>query len=165
VLAPGAQYHAVMTFTADNLTLHTTLSSNGVPVGPIQDTTLPDSFDDFNVDMLSISSYSQAGQDTSVHTNKDGSTIIYAGSVLAHGVVRKMSFASPLPALQILQVTPGSVQFSSTTNWLYTLERTANLQAWTDVSPPTPGVAGAMTLTDTNPPPGQSFYRVRMDLP
>jgi hypothetical protein len=165
VLAPGAQYRAEMTYTADTTTLHTTLTSNGVPVGPIQDTTLPDSFDDFSVDTFSINSYSQAGQDTSVHTNSDGTTIIYAGSVLAHGTVGKMSFGNPLPVTQILHFAPGGIQFSSTTNWVYTLERTADLQTWTGVTPPTPGAAEAMTLTDTNPPSAQAFYRVRVDLP
>jgi hypothetical protein len=164
-IVTGAHYHAVMTYTADNLTLHTTLSSNGVPVGPIQDTTLDAGFGDFHVDTFSINSYSQAGQDTSVYTNSDGSTVIYAGSVLAHGRVGKMSFGTPLPALNVLAAAPGNVQFSGTTNWIFTLERTADFQSWTDVSPPEPGVEGAMDLTDTNPPPDRAFYRVRADLP
>ena len=171
-LVPGAHYHAVLTYTAANQTLHTTLSSNGVPVGPMQDTQLWDGFGDFSVDTLSINCYSQAGQDTStyIYTNiTDGVTntygVIWAGSVLAHGTVSKMFFANPLPVTQILAATPGGVQFSGTTNWLYTLERTVDFQAWTDVLPPTPGVTGAMVLSDSNAPPDKAFYRVRADLP
>jgi hypothetical protein len=175
-LAPGAQYHAVMTYTAANQTLHTTLSSNNVPVGPIQDTTLYDGFGDFSVDTISINSYSQAGQDTNTYysyfTNTvDGvdvittNGVIFAGSILAHGTVGKMFFASPLPVRQILHAAPGSIQFSGTTNWIYALERTTNFQSWTTVSVPTPGVDGAMTLSDTNPPLDKAFYRVRADQP
>ena len=164
-LSPGVHYHAVMTYTAINQTLHTTLSSNGVPVGPLQDTTLGAGFDDFNVDTISINSYSQAGQDTSVHTNADGSTVIYAGSVLAHGTVGKMSFGTPLPVVNVLAAAPGNVQIGGTTNWIFTLERTADFQSWTEVSVPASGVNGAMTLTDTNPPTDKAFYRVRADLP
>lgn len=175
-LATGAQYYAVMTYTAANQTLHTTLTSNNVPVGPIQDTTLYDGFGDFSVDTISINSYSQAGQDTntyySYYTNTiDGvdyvttNGIIYAGSILAHGTVSKMFFANPLPVTQILNAAPGSIQFSSTTNWIYALERTTNFQSWSTVSLPTPGVDGPMTLADTNPPSDKAFYRVRADLP
>jgi hypothetical protein len=171
-LVPGAHYHTVLTYTADNQTLHTTLSSNGVPVGPMQDSQLWDGFGDFSVDTFSINSYSQAGQDTSIYTQTnyiDGVgypyNVIYAGSVLAHGTVNKIFFSSPLPVTQILAATPGSVQFSSTTNWLYTLERTTDFQSWMDVSAPTLGTIGAMILSDTNAPTGKAFYRIRADQP
>ena len=175
-LAPGALYHAVMTYTAADQTLHTVLSSNGVPVGPIRDTTLYDGFGDFNVDALSINSYSQVGQDTNTYSYTYTNTVdgvehiytnyvVYAGSVLAHGTVSKMFFASPLPVMQILAAAPGGIQFSSTTNWIYTLERTLDFESWTDASPHTPGVEGVMTLSDTTPPPDRAFYRVRADQP
>ena len=164
-LTPGTLYHAVMVYTAENQTLHTTLSSNGVPVGPVQDTTLYDGFGDFSVDTLSINSYSDAGQDLTVYTNSDGSTVIYAGSLLAHGEVHRLLFASPLPVTSIVAGTPGVVGFTGTTNWLYTLERSTNFQSWTEASLPAAGVAGAMTLTDTNPPDESACYRVRASLP
>jgi hypothetical protein len=164
-LAPGALYSAVMIYTADNQTLHTTLSSNGVAAGPVQDTKLYNGFGDFSVDTISINSYSDTGQDTTVNTNSDGSTVVYAGSVLAHGVVNKLFFANPLPVMRVLAAAPGNVQFSSTTNWLYTLERTTNFQSWTGVSPAKPGVQGTLILSDTNAPGGKAFYRVRADHP
>ncbi len=160
----GAVYHFVLIYTADNRTLHTTLTSNGVPVGPIQESKLGDSFGDFNVDTFSINSYSDEGQDTNTYIF-DGFPVDYAGSLLAHGTVSKMFFANPLPVTRVLNAAPGSVQFSSTTNWIYMLERTADFQSWSVVSPATTGSEGSMTLTDTNPPPDKSFYRVRADRP
>ena len=164
-LVPGANYHAVMIYTAADQTLRTALSSNGVPVGPIQDTTLNAGFDDFKVDTISINSYSDAGQDTTVYTNIDGSTVVYAGSVLAHGVVDKIAFGSPLPHTQVLAAAPGQVQFNGATNWVYTLERTADFQSWTEVSASASSWDGVMTLSDTNQPSSRAFYRIRTDLP
>ncbi len=155
-LTTNALYHVVMVYTAANQTLHTTMTADGAPVGPVEDCYLGAGFDDFQVDAVSINSYSDDGQDPS-----------YSGSILAHGTVGQMLFASPLPVtqIQVLAAAPGSVQFGGTTNWIYTLERTADFQSWQDVSLPAAGVAGVMTLSDTNPPPGQAFYRVRADLP
>jgi hypothetical protein len=159
-LAPGALYHAVLIYTADNQTLHTTLSSNGVPVGPLNDNILPAGFDGFNVDTLSINCYTDAGQDTNTYDNID-----YAGSIIAHGTVSQLFFATPLPVTQIITATPGSIQFDSTTNWNYVLERSPDLQSWSDASVVTPGIAGSMTLADTNAPASQAFYRIRADRP
>jgi hypothetical protein len=159
-LVPGARYHAVMVYTADNGTLHTTLSSNGIPIGPIKDTTLTATFGDFNVDTLSVNCYSDAGQDTNVYAGVD-----YAGSIIAHGTVSDLFFATPLPVTKIINALPGSIQFSSATNWNYVLERTVDFQSWTGVSPLTPGVVGILTLSDTNRPPDKAFYRIRADRP
>lgn len=164
-LTPGTLYHAVMVYTAENQTLHTTLSSNGVPAGPVQDTTLYAGFGDFSVDTLSINNYSDAGQDLTAYTNSDGSTVVYAGSLLAHGEVHSLLFASPLPVTRIVAGAPGSVGFNGTTNWFYTLERSTNFQSWTDASLPVAGRAGPMTLTDMNPPTASACYRVRASLP
>ena len=57
------------------------------------------------------------------------------------------------------------VQFSSQSNWLYTLERTADFQSWTNVSPATPGNATNLFLQDTNQPADQAFYRVSAQRP
>jgi hypothetical protein len=159
-LVPGALYHAVLIFTADNQTLRTTLSSNGVPIGPVNGNTLNPTFGDFNVDTLSINCYSDAGQDTNEYFG-----VIYAGSIVAHGSVNNLFFATPLPVTQIITTAPGSIQFSSTTNWNYVLERTADFQSWTGVSPVTTGAEGTLTLSDTNPPMDKVFYRVRADRP
>ncbi len=57
------------------------------------------------------------------------------------------------------------VQFISQTNWLYTLQRTADLQTWTDVSISTFGNGTNLFLQDTKATSDKSFYRVRADLP
>jgi hypothetical protein len=150
----------VLIFTADNQTLRTTLSSNGVPIGPVNGNTLNPTFGDFNVDTLSINCYSDAGQDTNEYFG-----VIYAGSIVAHGSVNNLFFATPLPVTQIITTAPGSIQFSSTTNWNYVLERTADFQSWTGVSLVTIGAEGTLTLSDTNPPMDKVFYRVRADRP
>lgn len=46
------------------------------------------------------------------------------------------------------------------TNRLYDLQRSEDLASWNTISPLTPGSGGTLTFTDTNPPPGQAFYRV-----
>ena len=157
---PGVQYQAVMAYTADSQTLHTTLTSNGIPVGPIEDTILGTNFDDFAVDTFSINSYTEEGQDTN-----DYGGVIYAGSILAHGTVNDLFFENLVPVKQITAISAGNVQFTGTTNWIYTLERSTDFQTWTTVSSPTAGVSGIMTLSDTNPPADKAFYRVRAGLP
>lgn len=59
------------------------------------------------------------------------------------------------------KVTNGwQVEFITRTNQLYVLERSGNLQAWTEVTPLTPDFGQPMVLVDTNAPSGQAFYRV-----
>ncbi len=154
-LATGAVYRVTMRFFAEEGRLHTTMSSNGVPIGPIQDATLGPGFSDFAVDHLSVSSYNDAGQFPG-----------FEGSVLAHGWVDNFVFASPSPVSRVAAgPTPGSVRLLSDTNWLYVLERTTDFVAWTPASALTPGTGGELTLQDTNPPPGRAFYRVGAHLP
>jgi hypothetical protein len=52
------------------------------------------------------------------------------------------------------------IEFISATNRLYVLERSATLEAWTNLTVPVTGNDGPMILTDTNAPAGQAFYRV-----
>jgi hypothetical protein len=163
-LVPGALYHAVLTYTANNRTLHTTLSSNGVPISPIKETKLTAAFDDFSVDTFSINSYAAAGQDTNTYFF-NGYSVVYAGSLLAHGTVGNLFFANPLPITGINSASAGSVQFGATTNWNYVLERSLDLQTWTAASPLQAGVEGVLTLSDTNIPADKAFYRVRAERP
>jgi hypothetical protein len=57
------------------------------------------------------------------------------------------------------------VQFASRTNWLYTLQRTADFQSWTCVSNSIsiPGNGTNLFLQDANVPADKAFYRVRAD--
>ena len=62
-------------------------------------------------------------------------TMAYGDSVLAHGTVGNLAFASPLPVDKITNLAAGQVQFASDTNWLYTLEQSADFQTWTPAAP------------------------------
>lgn len=156
-LQTNTLYHVAMIFTAADQTLRTTLTTNGVPAGLLQDTVLGETFDDFAVDTLSINSYSDDGQFPG-----------YEGSVLAHGTVDNLAFASPLPVTTFNGNSIGNhwrTSLFSQSDWLYTLERSTNLTSWAAVTAPTPGNGGNLTLSDTNPPPVQAVYRVRAELP
>ena len=56
-------------------------------------------------------------------------------------------------------------QFLSRANWLYTLERSTNLQNWATAAQTLPGTGTNLILTDTNVVVPQSYYRVRADRP
>jgi hypothetical protein len=153
-LTTNTLYHVMMVYTATNQTLHTTMAADGAPFGPVEDAYLGPWFDDFQVDAVSINSYSDNGQDPD-----------YGGSILAHGTVDNFTFASPLPIGAIQAIAAGQVQFASDTNWLYTLERTTNFRSWTPVSIPTNGNGTNLFLQDTNPPADDAFYRVKAERP
>jgi hypothetical protein len=57
------------------------------------------------------------------------------------------------------------VQFLSRSNWLYTLERAADLQSWTNVSPATAGNGTVVFLQDADAASNKAFYRVRANRP
>ena len=52
------------------------------------------------------------------------------------------------------------VEFAASASQLYVLERSPNLEAWIEVTPPTRGAGQTLVLLDTNAPPDQAFYRV-----
>ena len=91
---------------------------------------------------------------------------------LAHQVVSAMndasadnlSFVLTPPALFITThgtATNGwQVTFFGSSNLIYVLERSTNLETWTDATLPTPGSGSNTTLTDTNAPAGRAYYRV-----
>jgi hypothetical protein len=56
-------------------------------------------------------------------------------------------------------------QFLSCSNWLYNLQRSSDLQNWTDIVSRIPGNNTNLILSDTNPPLGKAFYRVGADVP
>jgi hypothetical protein len=149
--------HVQMSFTASNQTLVTLLTTNGVPFFQPPDVVLTDTntsgfttSDDYRLDIFSISSYSSAGDDFD--------------SVLGHGVVDNVKLTYPLPVENLrgaLAVGSWQVNFSSRSNWTYTLERTSDFLSWTSVSAAAPGNGGVLLLQDSNPPPQPAFYRVR----
>jgi len=107
---------------------------------------------DFNLDTLAISSY----------TTLDD---IYGDALLAHGTVDNLAFASPLPVGLVSSVAAGQIHFASDTNWLYTLEQSADFKIWTPAAPTSWGNGTNLILQATNAPADKSFYRVRAELP
>jgi hypothetical protein len=106
------------------------------------------------VDHFGVNSFNDAGQFPG-----------FEGSVLAHGVCDNVLFAAPPPVTRVAATGAGQIQFRSTTNWLYHLERTTNFQSWLPASAAVAGLSGTMTIQDTNPPSGGAFYRVQARLP
>ena len=76
-----------------------------------------------------------------------------------------LSFILTLPAVSITAFGPATngwqVEFSSRTSQRYVLERSEDLEGWSPVTVPTPGLEQTMTLTDTAPVIGPAFYRIR----
>src|ERR1041385_3171949 len=147
-------FHVSMSYTASNQTLVTVMTRDGLAFGPIADVRLDTNFTDFRADHFAISSYTDAGQDPQ-----------FAGSFLAHGVVDNLVVTAPDPPILNLsgRQTNGAwrMEFTSRTNWLYTLERTGDFLSWSNVSLATPGVEGGLVLSDTNAVAAKAFYRVR----
>jgi len=56
-------------------------------------------------------------------------------------------------------------QFLSCSNWLYSLQRSPDLQSWTTVVSGMPGNGANMILSDIQPPSDHAFYRVGADVP
>lgn len=147
-------YHVELIYTSSNQTLSATLIENGTNDVPLQAATLPMSFADFRVGTVAVSSYNDAQS---------------GGSILAHGVIDNIVVTVPPPPVTGLVITQSGTnwqaQFNGRTNWIYTLQRTSDFQNWANASAPTPGLAGAQVLSDTNPLPGNAFYRVQAARP
>lgn len=160
-LAVSNSFHIVMTYTAANQTLSTCITDNldGQPIGPIDGVNLNDygaSFSDFRLDAVAVSSYSAAAD-------------IYGDSTLAHGIVDNLVVTVPPPPVQNLAGAFSNglwqAQFTSRSNWLYTLQRTTNLVSWNDVAGSITASGTYLFLPDTNRPADKAFYRVRAERP
>lgn len=162
-LATGDWFHAAMDYRGSNQTLVTSLTnlSQSISVTVTQQLGLTfsgDPFTDFRLDSISINSYSEAGQFPG-----------FEGSVLAHGNVDNLTVTVPPPPVQNLaggfSNALWQVQFLSRSNWLYTLERSADFQLWTNASTVAPGTGSNVLLQDASPPASNAFYRVRAQRP
>jgi hypothetical protein len=153
ILNSNVTYHVLLLHQANTATISGEIFTNGQLM-----TSLPSVYSDvsgddsgaFQLDTLSISSYADDG---------------FGDDILAHGSVRKIAVASPLPIGAINALAAGQVQFASDASWLYTLQRTEDFQTWTNVVLAISGNGTNLFLQDTNPPPDKAFYRVRAHLP
>lgn len=148
-------FHISISYTASVQTLHTVLTRNGAPFGPVDDVVLDPTFSDFRLDSVSISSYSDVGDDYD--------------SVIAHGIVDNITVAMPPPPVMSFGggFTNGNwqVQFLSRSNWVYAVERTTDFQTWMAVVTNLSGTGSTLVVADPIAPPGQAFYRVRAGRP
>ena len=151
---PGDWYHIVMTYTASNQVMVTTITNFEQTSGVAIIDPLDEYFTDFRVDTISINSYQDDG----------GGDSIYAQGVMDNFVV-----TLPPPPIQNLTGAFSNgvwqAQFCSQSNWLYALERTSDFQSWTNLCPATPGNATNLCLQDANPPADKAFYRVSASRP
>lgn len=153
--------HVSMSYTASSQTLATILTTNGQTFAHLQDVVLTDTStsgfgteDKYFVDTFAIINYSSSGDPYD--------------SVLAHGSVANVSVTFPYPVQNYSGTKSNGVwtaQFLSRSNWLYTLQRTADFAAWTDVSPTFSGNGTNLFLQDTNVPADRAYYRVRANRP
>jgi hypothetical protein len=79
-------------------------------------------------------------------------------------VVDNVVISYPLPVENFTGSFSNGVwqaSFSSRSNWVYTLERTADFQSWTGVSASAPGNGALLLLQDSTPLLQNAFYRIR----
>lgn len=150
-LAANVTYHVVLLHLPGTSAISATVFTNGQLFVSLTDGQSYGA-NDFQLDALSINNY----------TTMDD---VYGDSLLAHGVVDNLSFASPLPVGAVQAVAAGQVQLASDTNWLYTLEQSTDLKNWSPAAPPVPGNGTNLLLQATNAPTGTALYRVRAELP
>jgi hypothetical protein len=152
-LDAGTTYHVRVEHAAGQPGLTGEVFTNGVLCASLTNAYL-NPISDFRLDTLAVSSYQDDG---------------FGDTILAHGTVDNLVVVLPPPPVQNLGVGFSNpfwqVEFADRTNWLYTLEHSADLISWSDVSPATPGVGGSLILQDTNAPAAKAFYRVRAQRP
>lgn len=146
---PGVTYRIELIHQPGASIITGTLSANGQIIS-----TFPNTYNggigDFQLDTLAVINYADDG---------------YGDTILAHGTVGNLAFASPLPIGLIQTAAPQQVQFASDTNWVYTVETSPDLINWTAAAPAVFGNGANLRLQDTNPPAVGAFHRVRADLP
>jgi hypothetical protein len=147
-------YHIVMTYTASNQVMVTTMTNFEQSSGITVVDPLDAFFTDFHADTISINSYQDDG---------------FGDSIYAQGVMDNLTVTLPPPPIQNLTGAFSNgvwqAQFSSQSNWLYTLERSTDFQSWTNVSAAASGNATNLFLQDANPPAAKAFYRVSASRP
>ena len=150
-MQPGVTYQITLTHSAGATNITGQIFTNGVFFTAFPHIIASPSTD-FRLDTLSISSYQDDGFD----------------SILAHGTVDNFIVSLPPPPVQNIvgNFSGGQwqAQFQSRSNWLYTLQRTADFQTWTDAASVT-ATSTNSSLVDTNSPVEKGYYRVRADRP
>jgi hypothetical protein len=156
-LPTGVPMRVTLSYAGTDETATLTITANNDLVGPItrarlatNDVAFGKKFTNFQIDAFSISSYSDAG---------------YNGSLHAHGAIDNIVLNVPEPPIAGIAgkfvSNAWQVSFNSQTDWNYTLQRTGDFRNWQSIASET-GSGGLVTLHDLNPI-GASFYRVQAD--
>jgi len=153
-LTPGITYSVTLWHTAGAASLTGQVLSDGQLYSTLPSLYAYGAFGDFRLDTLSISCFQDDG---------------YGDSILAHGSVANLVVTLPPPPVQNLTgcFTNGvwATAFTSRTNWLYTLQSSADLQHWTAVNGNNAGNGTNLVLLDNNPATTSAFYRILAQRP
>ena len=152
-MMPGQWFHVDMDYHSATRTLTTVVTNNSVQYGMTQTISVTNNFD-FRITAVSVNSYSDQNAN---------------GSILAHGLVDNFAITVPPPPVQNLtgSFTNGAwqTQFLCHSNWLYILQRSSDVQSWTNVSSTISSSETNLVLLDTNPPADEAFYRINAQRP
>ena len=147
----GTTYHVVMTHEAGSTNLSGQVFVNGQIYSSLP-LVFPAPITDFRIDTVSISSYGGGLPGTP-----------------AQGTVDNITVSLPPPPVQnfsgALSNHIWQAQFLSRGNWLYTLQRSANLQNWSNITAGVSGNATNLFIADPTPPLDKAFYRIRAARP
>ncbi len=162
-MIPGPVYHIQLSYFADSQTMTTEMTRDGDPFGPIETADLSnafgspknDGFTDFDVNMLSITNYSDEGQNPPE----------FAGSIIAKGVIDDLSVKTTAHSFTISELTHNessvAISLAAETSTTYWLERSLDLKTWVTISYLDSPVSEMVVLSDETPPPQRAFYRIR----
>ena len=160
-LQTGSIYEVEMAYTAEDQTLQTTMTEDGLPFGPIKDVSLQTvfggpsgGFTEVNVDAFAIASYSDAQQPSPE----------WDGSILANGWVDNVSIRRD-SALNIQRLEKDNdritLHFQARTGWEYWLESTSDFTDWETRGHALSASDGALGIVDQGPIETAGFYRIR----
>lgn len=161
-LNPGVAYQVQLNYDPSTQTLHSTMTSDGVPFGPLNEAHLDEifgnslagGFTQLGVDTLAIASYSDEGQ----------SPPEFAGSIQARGSVDNLRFSyeSNLSIDQI-RLTNGqmNLSFQATEGWDYWLEQSHDFKTWLTLAHQYQTVSGKVAFAIEQTGTSHGFFRVR----
>jgi hypothetical protein len=151
----GVSYNVQMVYTSIDSNLTTTVTLTGQTNVLITAIATLNGTNDFRVDTVSVSCYSDIGDPYD--------------SMLGHGTIGNLVVTiPPSPVQNFIGGFTNNVwqtQFTSRSNWLYTLMRTADFQTWSSAAAPAPGNGSTLVLQDTNAPASNAFYRILAQKP
>ena len=155
-LNPGVTYEVTLTHTAGSPTIKGQVLADGAPYSTLANiyTEPGQPITDFRLDTLAISSYADDG---------------YGDDILANGTVTHFVLTLPPPPVRNLTGwftnRMWAAAFTTRTNWLYTLQSSADLKNWAAVGVTNAGSGTNLVLFDPSPVAASAFYRIQAQRP